>query len=145
MIEFAISMVAFLACAFLSVGVVIFVRPFDGAPPRWCTPPADPERDLPALLERQFAWSSRTFGEGYRSTALIEHIRRELLEIEADPTDPMEFIDVALLALDGAWRCRKISGELVALLMIQKMAINRARRWGPVSDDKPTEHVRDEA
>jgi hypothetical protein len=106
---------------------------------------ADPERDIHALLDRQFAWSKRTFGDGYRPTALLAHIRKELVEIEAAPTDPVEWIDVALLALDGAWRAQGISGTRVAELMVEKMAINRARKWGSVSADKPTEHVRDEA
>ena len=104
----------------------------------------DPNRDLAALLTRQFEWSEKTFGEGYRMKALLAHIRKELDEIEADPDDPVEWIDVALLALDGAWRCKKITGTSVAELMVAKMAKNRVRKWSVVRGDEPIEHVRDD-
>lgn len=105
---------------------------------------------LPAIFARQFAWSDRTFGSGYRMTALLKHIRKELQEIERSPNDPVEWIDVALLALDGAWRCVSLSGAsvevcaaTVAEALIDKMAKNRERQWKVSSNpDEPIEHVR---
>ena len=106
--------------------------------------PPDPDRDLAALLTRQFAWSAKTFGEGHRPKALLEHVLRELIEIEGDPADPLEWVDVACLALDGAWRCGPYTGAQVAGLLVQKMQINRERTWPKnVDPDKPTEHVRE--
>lgn len=55
-------------------------------------------------IDRQRSFSLETFGPGGRSTAIVEHIRRELLEISQDPGDLYEWIDVVLLAIDGAWR-----------------------------------------
>ena len=55
-------------------------------------------------LQRQRVWSLQTFGPGRRTLGLISHIRKELQEIEADPMDPMEKIDLCILCLDGAWR-----------------------------------------
>lgn len=107
-----------------------------------CAP--DPDRDLATLFTRQFEWSLNTFGGDYRTAGLIAHLRKELLEIEADPTDAVEWIDVALLALDGAWRCQKITGARVAQLMVEKMAKNRARKWSVAKGDEPSEHVRDD-
>lgn len=119
----------------------------------------DPDRDLAALLTRQFEWSLKTFGGEYPREKLFNHIRKELEEIEADPHDPVEWIDVALLALDGAWRCsgqpieplelgrlggHRTGGEIAAL-MVEKMAKNRARKWNVSSGDEPNEHVRDES
>lgn len=60
--------------------------------------------DLVAHLHRQRAFSQRTFGPGARAQGVVDHIRKELCEIEADPTDLTEWVDVVLLALDGAWR-----------------------------------------
>jgi hypothetical protein len=105
---------------------------------------------LRALLVRQFEWSERTFGAGYRMTALLKHIRKELQEIERAPSDPVEWIDVALLALDGAWRTIAVSGcgvtraaEEVARFTVEKMDKNRQREWPKVIDpNEPSEHVR---
>src|SRR3990167_6280348 len=47
-------------------------------------------------------WSLRTFGEGYRSKQLANHLRKEIDEIEANPRALEEYVDVILLALDGA-------------------------------------------
>src|SRR4051812_41518412 len=60
--------------------------------------------DLVAHLERQRAFSERTFGPGVRTDGVCDHIRKELTEIAASPHDLSEWIDVVLLALDGAWR-----------------------------------------
>ncbi len=58
--------------------------------------------DLVAHLYRQREFSLRTFGPGPRTAGVIDHIRKELREIEADPLDLEEWIDVVLLAFDGA-------------------------------------------
>ncbi len=55
-------------------------------------------------LERQRAFSENTFGPGQRTAGVIAHIRKELDEIEADPADTIEWVDVMLLSLDGTWR-----------------------------------------
>ncbi len=47
-------------------------------------------------LRRQQRWSLDTFGPSLRTQGMCDHIRKELKEIEAKPTD--------LLGLDGAWR-----------------------------------------
>ena len=60
--------------------------------------------DLSAHIRRQREFSLRTFGPGPRSIGVVAHIRKELREVEADPTDLSEWVDVILLALDGAWR-----------------------------------------
>ena len=60
-----------------------------------------------AHLARQAEWSAATFGPGSREKGVTDHIRKELVEV-ADATSPAEkqkeWIDVVILALDGAWR-----------------------------------------
>lgn len=60
--------------------------------------------DLVIHLERQREFSERTFGPGARTKGVVDNIRKELIEIEAKPDDLSEWVDVILLALDGAWR-----------------------------------------
>lgn len=60
--------------------------------------------DFRAHIQRQRAFSQKTFGPGQRVKGLCSHIRKELREIEKAPTDLEEWIDVIILALDGAWR-----------------------------------------
>lgn len=95
-------------------------------------------------LARQRAFSERTFGPGRRTAGVIAHIKKELAEIEKDPDDLMEWIDVAILAFDGAWRTGAEPQEIIDTL-IAKQTKNEAREWPDwrtMSEDQPIEHVR---
>lgn len=103
--------------------------------------------DLRAHLARQIEWSGRTFGPGSRAAGVVDHIRKELREIEAAPDDLEEWIDVVILALDGAWRAGYSPDEVVAQL-VAKQAKNERRQWPDwrVADfNKAIEHVREDA
>lgn len=109
-------------------------------------PPADETIDV-AHLARQAAWSSATFGPGSREKGVSDHIRKELIEV-ADATDPAEkraeWIDVVILALDGAWRSGLTPEQIVAGVKA-KQAINEARPWPDwrtADPDKAIEHDR---
>jgi hypothetical protein len=84
--------------------------------------------DLIAHLRRQSEWSERTFGPGTRLHGVCDHIRKELAEIEADPKDISEWIDVTLLALDGAWRAG-YTPEQIAAALEAKQTKNEGRKW----------------
>lgn len=84
--------------------------------------------DLVVHMYRQMAFSRKTFGPGRRHQGVIDHIRKELTEIEAAPEDLEEWIDVVLLALDGAWRAGH-SAEQVATALDAKMTKNEQRDW----------------
>lgn len=97
-------------------------------------------------LARQRAFSEQTFGPGMRTQGVIDHIRKELLEIEAAPTDLSEWIDVAILALDGAWRTGATPQQIIEAL-VAKQAKNEARQWPDwrtVPAGQAIEHVRAE-
>lgn len=81
-----------------------------------------------AHLGRQRAFSERTFGPGPRTTGLIEHIGKELAEIEAAPDDLSEWVDVVILALDGAWRAGHEPQQIIDAI-VAKQARNEARVW----------------
>jgi hypothetical protein len=108
---------------------------------------ADLTYDLVAHIREQRAFSDRTFGPGSRAQGVIDHIRKELVEIEQNPADLMEWIDVVLLALDGAWRAG-YSPEVVAAALACKLKRNKARTWPDwrtAEPGKAIEHVRAEA
>lgn len=100
--------------------------------------------DLLGHLEHQREWSRQTFGPGDRTAGVIDHIQKELREIEADPADISEWIDVVILALDGAWRAGHAPQQIVDAL-VAKQAKNEARvwpDWRTAPTDKAIEHVK---
>jgi hypothetical protein len=84
--------------------------------------------DFHAHLARQAAFSLKTFGPGMRTAGVCDHIRKELLEIEADPLDLREWIDVVILALDGAWRCGGSPSQIIGGI-VAKQTKNEGRNW----------------
>ena len=102
--------------------------------------------DVIAHLRHQAEWSEKTFGPGDRRKGVIDHIRKELGEIEDDPDgkNECEWIDVIILAFDGAWRSGKSPEEIVRLWRA-KQAKNEARDWPDwrtADPNKAIEHVR---
>jgi hypothetical protein len=100
--------------------------------------------DIVKYLKVQMEWSQKVFGKGKRTGGIIEHITKELDEIKADPDDLEEWIDIIILGLDGFWRHGGLPQDLMPMLLF-KQGKNLVRRWPPpLSEDKATEHLRDE-
>lgn len=100
--------------------------------------------DLIVHLHRQIAFSECTFGPGARPQGVIDHIRKELKEIEAHPGELSEWVDVILLALDGAWRAGH-TPEQIAFGIYDKQMKNERRAWPDwrtADPAKAIEHVR---
>lgn len=101
--------------------------------------------DLEWHLARQRAFSFKTFGPaGTRTKGIIDHIRKELVEIEANPGDLSEWIDVVILAFDGALR-RGYEPEEIAAALEAKQTKNEGRTWPDwrtMPADKAIEHDR---
>lgn len=101
---------------------------------------------LETYIERQKDWSEKTFGPAPRVAGIIKHIKKELAEIEADPTAVKEWVDVIILALDGAWRSGHSSYEIMCALQ-DKQDENARRKWPDwrgKSEDEAIEHVRED-
>jgi len=100
------------------------------------------EFDLIRHVNRQREFSVNTFGPGPRSGGIVAHIRKELIEIEAEPRDLEEWIDVVLLALDGAWRAGYAPSE-IAMALEAKQNKNEQREWPDwrTVGDEAIEHV----
>lgn len=116
------------------------LRAFDQAQPQ------DADRTasvMAAHFHRQRAWSLKTFGPGNRTAGVLDHIRKELREIEVEPLSLEEWIDVAILAFDGAWRTGATPEQIVTAWM-GKQSKNEARDWPDwrtMPGDKAIEHV----
>lgn len=102
--------------------------------------------DFLAHLERQRKFSVHTFGPGARSQGIVDHIRKELVEVSAAPSDLFEWIDVVILALDGAWRSGAEPQQIIDAL-VEKQSKNESRQWPDwraTDPSKAIEHVRNE-
>lgn len=100
--------------------------------------------DLSAHLQRQREFSRNTFGPGARTKGVLDHIRKELAEIEADPKDISEWVDVIILAFDGAWRAGWEPDQIIAAI-VAKQGKNEARTWPDwrtSAPDRAIEHDR---
>lgn len=102
------------------------------------------KHDLIAHLYRQIRFSEKTFGPGPRLSGLLDHINKELHEIEQAPDDLDEWVDLVLLAMDGAWRSGH-TPEQIADAIDAKMTKNENRDWPDwreVGQDQAIEHIR---
>lgn len=101
--------------------------------------------DLREFIERQKAFSGSAFGPGDRTKGVSDHIRKELVEVaEAGDNALAEWVDVILLALDGAWRSGA-SSEAICLALKSKLYENTRRTWPDwrtVDPEKAIEHLR---
>lgn len=97
-----------------------------------------------AHLARQREWSQQTFGPGTRLLGVIDHIRKELVEVEQASGDLSEWVDVLIIAFDGAMRSGSGPQQIIDAIK-DKMTRNAARTWPDwrtMSPDTAIEHVR---
>lgn len=103
--------------------------------------------DLVAIIRRQRDFSRRTFGSHPQWRGLIAHLRAELVEVEETSGAELgEWVDVIILAIDGAWRSGATPSEIVEGITT-KQNINERRRWPDWRDaipDTPIEHIRND-
>ena len=100
--------------------------------------------DLIGILHRQREFSAKTFGPGKRTKGIVEHIRKELVEVEGSNGSLDEWIDVLILALDATWRTGATPSEVVEAL-IEKSRRNETRKWSDwrkAPPDAAIEHLR---
>ncbi len=111
------------------------------------------ELDLKQHLIRQMAYSHATFGPGTRTAGVIDHIRKELVEVEESNGSSPEWVDVVILALDGLTRqlafCNgkradpSTVADMVCSMILGKQSRNEAREWPDwrtADPDKAIEH-----
>ncbi len=92
--------------------------------------------NLQEFIGRLMKWSLETFGAGNKRESILDHITQELEEIRQNPKDVYEWIDVVILALDGAWRAG-FTPDQIAAALLEKQKINEFRRWPNPEDFEP--------
>jgi hypothetical protein len=130
---------------FVGVALLTFRRAFACAPVFSSGDTIVAVFDLVAHLHRQRRFSRRVFGPGQRTLGILDHLRKELREIETTPRDLVEWIDVMILALDGAWRAG-YAPEAIAAALAAKQAENERRvwpDWRTANPDHAIEHTRE--
>jgi len=101
--------------------------------------------DFLHYIDAHRLWSARTFGPGARTEGLCRHIAKELDEIRAKPTDLEEWIDVMILALDGAWRTGASPEDIVRTLTAKskKNHMREWPNWQMLTENDPIEHIKE--
>lgn len=106
-------------------------------------------------LKRAIAFSRGTYGPGERTAGVIDHIRKELREIEqCEDNRSEEWVDVVILGLDGLTRalraeCPIATNGTIATLAAEKLALKQDRNerrdwsdWRTADPQKAIEHIR---
>jgi len=87
------------------------------------------------IRTRQIPFSQKTFGPGTRTNGVLDHIQKEIEEVREAPDDVEEWIDIAMLSLDGAWRCLQERipeseiPKIIAAVIAGKQSKNEKRDW----------------
>lgn len=103
--------------------------------------------DLKKHLYRQIESSKKNFGpdtSDEKLTGILAHISKEIAEIAEDPRDIIEWIDIVILAFDGAWRSGHTPDQIIEALVF-KQNKNESRKWPDWRDvpaGEPIEHDR---
>lgn len=100
---------------------------------------------MEAWILKHITWSFHTFGPEQRTEGVLNHIRKEIEEIRDCPADPLEWIDIIILAIDGAWRSGLTARAIITALNL-KQEENMSRKWSDwrtLSEDEPIEHIRE--
>lgn len=114
--------------------------------------------DLQQHLIRQMVFSKATFGPGARTEGVLDHIRKELVEVRnsiGTVKHVEEWCDLVILSLDGLTRAIWSNGDYALTAddaatyaveaIVRKQRKNERRDWPDwrtAPEDKAIEHVR---
>ena len=115
--------------------------------------------DLKQHLIRQMKFSHATFGPGQRMEGVLDHMKKEIVEVIDSGGDSDEWVDLVLLALDGLTRRfaylegtdtyslpLEVAAEEAVRAIVAKQEANEGRTWPDWTTADPNiaiEHDRD--
>ncbi len=102
--------------------------------------PQETDDEMEVALEAVHEWAM-SVPMARTPHSICEHIRRELIEIEANPDDPEEYADVLMMLYNLA-KMRKISYKQLIVAVDRKLLICQRREWAPPDKDGVVEHKR---
>lgn len=92
------------------------------------------------IRQRHAEWSQATFGD-VGPVGPLKHLSQEALEAAAEPEDLSEWADMQFLLWD-AQRRAGITDEQITQAMIEKLEVNKARRWPEPKEGEPRQHIK---
>lgn len=105
-------------------------------------PPAQPAKDREQVRREHAEWSQATFGN-VGPVGPLKHLSKEALEAAAEPGDLSEWADMQFLLWD-AQRRAGITDEQITQAMIEKLAVNKQRKWPAPKDGEPRLHIKEQ-
>lgn len=87
-------------------------------------------------------WSQATFGN-VGPVGPLNHLSKEALEAAEQPGDLSEWADMQFLLWD-AQRRAGVTDEQITQAMIDKLAVNKQRKWPEPKDGEPGLHIKEQ-
>lgn len=112
----------------------------DDVMPVYASPQPAPERDQVRIAHAE--WSQATFGN-VGPVGPLKHLSKEALEAAEQPGDLSEWADMQFLLWD-AQRRAGITDEQITQAMIEKLAVNKQRKWPEPKDGEPRMHIKEQ-
>ncbi len=103
---------------------------------------AQPAPDREQIRNDHAEWSQSTFGN-VGPIGPLKHLSKEALEAAAEPGDLSEWADMQFLLWD-AQRRAGITDEQITQAMIEKLAVNKQRKWPEPKDGEPRLHIKEQ-
>lgn len=101
---------------------------------------AQPASERDQVRSAHAEWSQATFGN-VGPVGPLKHLSKEALEAAAEPGDLSEWADMQFLLWD-AQRRAGITDEQITQAMIEKLAVNKQRKWPEPKDGEPRLHIK---
>lgn len=105
-------------------------------------PPAQPATDREQVRREHAEWSQATFGN-VGPVGPLKHLSKEALEAAEQPGDLSEWADMQFLLWD-AQRRAGVTDEQITQAMIDKLAVNKQRKWPEPKDGEPRLHINEQ-
>lgn len=103
---------------------------------------AQPASERERIRREHAEWSQATFGN-VGPIGPLKHLSKEALEAAAVPGDLSEWADMQFLLWD-AQRRTGISDEQITQAMVEKLAVNKQRKWPEPKDGEPRLHIKEQ-
>ncbi|MDZ2056320.1 DUF550 domain-containing protein [Klebsiella pneumoniae] len=101
---------------------------------------ADGVNDRDQVRIAHAEWSQATFGN-VGPVGPLKHLAKEAMEAAVEPDDLSEWADMQFLLWD-AQRRAGITDEQITQAMIEKLAVNKQRKWPEPKDGEPRLHIK---
>lgn len=103
---------------------------------------ADGVNDRDQVRIAHAEWSQATFGN-VGPVGPLKHLAKEAMEAAVEPDDLSEWADMQFLLWD-AQRRAGVTDEQITQAMIDKLAVNKQRKWPEPKDGEPRLHIKEQ-